>query len=38
MRLRQAFRENWDVGFIIVAMGLILGWALVVAVVLPILE
>lgn len=38
MKILQTFRENWDAAFVVVAIGLILGWALAVIVVLPALE
>ena len=31
------FRENWDIGFLLLAMALILSWVLTVAVVLPLM-
>ena len=37
LRLREIFRENWDAGFIVVAVGLVLAWALFVTVVGPII-
>ena len=36
-RILQTFRENWDVGFIVTAIGLILGWALFIFLVSPLL-
>jgi hypothetical protein len=38
MNLRQLFRENWDTGFILIAMAAILSWALTVLVILPMME
>lgn len=37
MNFRQTIREHWDVGFLVTAIGLILGWALFVALVSPLL-
>ena len=37
MSLRQTFKENWDVGFLVVVLGLILGWALYVSLLMPLL-
>ena len=37
MSIRQTFRENWDVGFLVVVLGLILGWAIFVSLLMPLL-
>lgn len=37
MNLRQTFKENWDAAFIVVVFGLILGWALFVTCLSPLL-
>jgi hypothetical protein len=37
MNIRQTFRENWDTAFIVVAVGLILGWALFIFCLSPLL-
>lgn len=38
MSLLREIRENWDVLFVVVILGLVLGWALFVTFFLPILE
>ena len=37
MNVRQTIRENWDVGFMVIAIGLILGWAVFITCLSPLM-